>query len=936
MKKLAYLMILVFVITGSFIKAQETGTKVLPANPDFRTGTLPNGLKYYIRYNKKPENKVELRLAVNAGSVLEDNDQQGLAHFMEHMNFNGLKNFPDNEIIQYLRRIGVAFGNDLNAYTGFDQTVYILPVPSKDQAKLDSAFMILSDWSAGALLTDSQIDNERGVILAESRIGKGADDRMEKIYLPVMLNGSKYANRLPIGNDSIIRSFKYDVLRRFYKDWYRPSLQAVIVVGDMPVDKAEQMIIEKFSNYKDPVPARERPVEFGIKPYDKNIAMVVSDREASSTDIMINGNPRERKPMKTEADYLARTAESLAMSMLNQRFNELSKQPDPPFIYAYARIGSMARGYENFGLSASSASNGIRKATASVITETVRVRKYGFTEAELERAKANMISAYEKRYNERDKMESSSLIREPLNNFLVGDAMPGIEWEYNFIKNNIAKITLASIEPVIKKMDIDSRYFALITAKDQPGLPSENLFMSWIDSVFKLPVQPYVEAAIPTSLLEKEPVAGKVIKKEVNEKLGTTTYHLSNNAVVCIKPTDFKNDEILLTAQRFGGYSLYKGEDFLSAQSGSAIMNEMGYGQFSVSDLQKFMAGKNASVSAGFFEATDYVMGRTVNKDLETMFRLMYLKCTSPRLDESAFKSYLKKQTASIEQMKQDPRTLFIDSSYNVLYQGNKRAHTIYPISDYMNIKPENALSFYKSRFSSANGMYYVIVGSFREEEILPLIEKYIGGLSSSEVNTKFENLGITPLKGSNEFTLRKGSEEQGMLMHYFTGTYPYNVDDDFRLTHLNLVMRNLITDEIREKMSAIYGGGVSGSLSKYPREEFVIRSSFPCGPDNMYAIDTAFMAIVTRIQKDGGITELDLKKIREPELERNKVNLKENLYWLNSLLAAHLNNTDPERIILKEQLIKDLTPGILIETARKFYSTPNIYKAQWLPETVR
>lgn len=936
MAKFIYALVSVMLITAFANAQQSSSIGKIPVSPDVKTGTLPNGLRYFIRYNKKPENKVELRLAVNAGSVLEDDDQQGLAHFMEHMNFNGLKNFPSNEIIHYLQSIGVAFGSDLNAYTGFDQTVYILPVPSDKPGKLDSAFMILSDWAGGALLTPDEIEKERGVILAESRIGKGADDRMQKKYLPVMFNGSKYANRLPIGEDSIIKNFDHSVLRRFYTDWYRPGNQAVIVVGDMPVDKAEAMIKKYFSDYKDPEKPRERPAIFELKPYDKNISMVVSDHEAASTSVDINGNPHPRKPLVTEEDFMRRLRERLVSSMLNARFNEMRTSADPPFIYAYGGIGGFARGWENFSVSASCGIHGIEKATLAIVTETMRVKKYGFTEAELTRAKASMLASYERRYNEKDKMESSTLTNELINNFLVSDAIPGIAWEYEFVKANIEKINLASLSEVYKKIDIDEKYFALVTSKDQPGLPDDAALMKWVDESLKKPVEPYTEKELASSLLEKEPVAGKVIKKEKNEKLGTTTFTLSNNAIVCIKPTDFKNDEILLKAVRMGGYSLYEGEDYQSAQWSNNVIEDMGYGAFTSADLRKFLTGKNVSVIPSILETSEQIDASSTIKDIETMFQLLYLKSTNPRKDMDGFQSFITRSKLSSEQLKSDPRYLFMDTTNTILYKGNKRAHMITPADEYDRINAENAITFYNSRFNSAAGMYYVIVGSFTEEQIQPLIEKYIGGLSAKPVDTKFKDLGITTIEGKQNFTLRKGSEDQGQLSHYFTGKMPYNADDNFRLGMLNSIIRNMINDEIREKMSAIYGGGVGGSLSKFPREEFIIRSSFPCGPDNINDIDKAFMAIIENVQKDDGITDSHLQKVREPALESNRVNLKVNRYWLNSLISAYQFGNDPERIIKAEQMIKDLTTTQLIETARKFYSTPNVFKAEWLPETVR
>ncbi len=939
MKKLILFLFLACMLLGQGAIAQKStdlSTK-LPVNPDVKIGILNNGLKYYIRYNHKPEKKVELRLAVNAGAILEEDNQQGLAHFMEHMNFNGLKHFPNNELVHYLQSIGVGFGNDLNAYTGFDETVYILPVPSDDPEKLDKAFTVLADWSGAALLDPDEIEKERGVILAESRLGKGADDRMMKKWLPAMFNGSKYASRLPIGKDSIISSFDPSLLGQFYHDWYRPGLQAVIVVGDMPVADAERMIKEKFSGFKNPSTPRQRPVTVDVKPFEKNRAMVLSDEEANRISISLSGSAHPRNPVVTVGDYRKNIVEGLCFSMLSARFEELKNTSTPPFVYAYAYVGGgWARGFESYTGGAMCGVSEIQKAVEALVVESMRVKKFGFTTDELSRAKATLLSDYERQYNERDKTESGRLTNELVSNFFVQDAIPGIEWEYNYVKDHIAEIALNDFDAIRAKIDIDETFFAFITAKSQPGLPSDEQLKSWIESSLKQAVEPYTENKVASSLLDKVPVAGKIINTEKNEKLGTTTFTLSNKVKVCIKPTDFKNDEILLIGSRYGGFSLYTGADYQSAQYSNNVVEEMGYGNFSNSDLNKYLSGKIASVTPVVDDYTESVSGSSNIKDMETMFQLLFLKCSWPRRDETAFQSFVSRSKQQLESLKQNPQYLFMDSAYNSLYQGNERAHLIESASDYDKINLDHAIDYYIQRLGNPSGMYYTIIGSFTEAQIIPLIETYIGGLVPTEINTQIRDLGLYPKTGNATFTLKKGSESQAILMHYITGKSPFNPDDNFMLGQLNAVINNKIVDTIREKMSAIYGGGCGGSLKKYPREEFMIQSTFPCSPDNIEKVNTAFMKLIESTKVTGGITETDLQKVREPALERNKVNLKKNDYWLNAMQNAYLLGTDPERILTMDQRLKTLTPEQLVLTARKFYSGTNIFKAVWLPEIVK
>jgi zinc protease len=933
MKKILLIIFCALLFAGQGVNAQTDLSAKIPVTSKVKIGTLPNGLKYYIVYNAKPEKKVELRMAVNAGAILEDDDQQGLAHFLEHMNFNGLTHFPDNELVHYLQSIGVGFGNDLNAFTGFDETVYILPVPSDDADKLDKAFTVIADWAHGTLLTDKEIDKERGVILSESRLGKGADDRMMKIWLPKMLNGSKYGERLPIGIDSIIANFDYKVLRRFYTDWYRPDNQAVIVVGDMPVEKAEQMIKEKFGDVKNPTPERNRPETFEVKAFAQNQAMVITDKEADATYVNLLGNSHVKKPSVTEGDYLNDIINNLCFEMVNSRLDELKSSPNPPFIYAYVYLGGWARGYENFTTAAMCGPDGIKLAIQTLVTESLRVKKFGFTEAELARAKAKVLSDYEKQYNERDKTESGRLVWEYVNNFLSQEPIPGIEWEYNFAKTHMDKITLKNFDDIRNKIDIGDKYFSYVTTKTAAGLPSDAQYKQWIDEAMKSNITAYAEKQIASKMLTKEPVAGKIVKTVKNEKLGTTTFTLSNGAIVCIKPTDFKNDEILLKGSKFGGYSAYTGADYQSAQFSNNVVEEMGYGSFSTTDLDKFLSGKNVKISPVVDTYTEYINGNSTIKDLETMFQLLYLKCTEPRIDKEAFQSFVTRSKQQLELTKQNPENLFSDTVYNILYQGNPRAHQIESPTDYDKINLDRAVAFYLDRIGNPSGMYYTIVGTFTEAQITPLIEKYIGGLTAKASKAEYKDMGMNTIKGKQSYTLRKGSEQKAMLTHYFTGASTYNPDDNFLLSQLNGVLNNKITDTIREKMSAIYGGGFYGSVSKYPKEELTLQSYFPCSPDNIKKVDSAFLKLVDGVKMAGGITEKDWQGVREPGIQSYKVNIKKNSYWLNNLQSFYLNGVDPERILTVEQRLQAITPEKLIETAKKFYSTPNIFTGMWLPE---
>ena len=905
----------------------------IPFDKRIKTGILPNGLKYYIEQNKKPEKKIELRMVVNAGSILEDNDQLGLAHLMEHMNFNGLTHFPKNEVVHYLQSIGVDFGADLNAYTSFDETVYILPIPADDKKKIDQGFQVIADWSNAALLENDEIDKERGVVLEESRLGKGADDRMMKKWLPEYLNGSRYAQRLPIGDDEILKHSKHEVLKRFHHDWYRPDLEAVMVVGDIDPNEAERIIKEKFSGFKNPPNERPRTFEFQMPARTTSKAMVLSDKEAPYTSVQIIGNSKREKKAATVGEWAAEIRQNLFNSMLSARFDELKNSSNPPFVFGYGGYGGgWARGWKNFQLYAICGNDKIKAATDALIKEALRVKKFGFTQAELDRVKASTMAGYEKNYNERDKTESRPKVDELVRHFLTDEYVAGPEWEYETMGKILPKISLADINGLKGMIDIDDHYFALVTTKTADKLPSDADLKSYVDGAMKEQVTAYAEKALPSQLLEKQPAGGKVVKEEKDDKVGTTTWTLSNGAKVTFKKTDFKNDEIMFSGYRFGGGSLYKDKDFQSADYSNNVVDEMGYGQFSNTDLQKFLTGKTLSVNTWIDLNSDAVSGSSTVKDFETAMQLLYLKCTSPRVDETAFASFKNRQMQIMAQMKSDPQSFFGDTLNRYMYNNNPRMKEIPDASDYEAINMQHAISFYNSRFNTANGMNYFFVGSIPEASFKTLVEKYIGGLGNNTVEAKTRDLGIEPIHGEHAFTVNVGAAPKSMVneMSYFYT--PYVQNDELELNLLSEVVNNRITDIIREKMSAIYGGGVGLRLQKYPKEKFSMQSYLPCGPENAEKVKTAFWDILKDCKKPGNITAAELEKATETSIQKYRVGVKTNSFWLGSLSKYQQFGLPTANINNLEARVKAVTPAMLTDMANKYLSSENVLHALLMP----
>lgn len=934
MKSINILLACILLCMPIWMQAQ---TEKIPFDKKIKTGILPNGLKYFIIQNKKPEKKIELRLVVNAGAIQEDDDQLGLAHLMEHMNFNGLKNFPKNEVVHYLQSIGVDFGADLNAYTGFDETVYILPIPADDKNKIDKGFQIIADWSGAALLENEEIDKERNVVLEESRLGKGADDRMMKKWLPEYLNGSRYAVRLPIGDDELLKTFKHDVIKRFHRDWYRPNLQAVCVVGDIDPAEAEKLIKAKFSGFKNPTNPRPRPESYDLPARTNSKAMVLSDPEMPYTMIQIIGNSHKTKAATTTAEYLQDVRENLFNSMFSARLDELKNAPNPPFFFAAGAFQSeFARHWENFGVMAITGTDKIKDATQAIIKEAMKVKQFGFTAAELERAKSELLASYEKSYNERDKTESRVRVEELVRHFLTNECVPGIAWEYEYLQKNIASITIDQINTFNKDINIDNNYFALVTTKTADNLPADNDLKAYIDEALQSKLQAYTEQAIPTKLLLKEPVAGSIVKTEKNAAVGTTTYTLANGAKVTYKKTDFKNDEILFSAYRMGGSSLYTSADYQSADYSNNIIDEMGYGEFSNSALQKFMTGKMASVNTIVDVNSEMITGRSSVKDFETALQLLYLKCMYPRKDKSAFESFIAKQQQMLAQMKSDPETAYGDSLNKYMFKNHPRSKEIPDESDFAAINMDNAINFYNTRFNSAFGMNYFFVGSINEENFAKMIEKYIGSLSGAEVATASKDFGMEPLSGEHNFTLQAGTEAKSMVNEIAYKYTPYVQADELALNILSEVINNRITDIIREKMAAIYSGGVGMRLTKFPKEKFSMQTFLPCGPDKATAVKDAFWSIMNDCKKANNISADELNKASETMLQKYKVGIKSNNYWLGSLSKYQQFGIPMENMLNYETRLKAITTDVLMKTAQKYLADVNIIHALMMPKDTK
>lgn len=917
------------------LQAQINPAQPMPVDPKVKIGKLANGLTYYIRHNIKPEKRVELRLVVNTGSVLEDDDQLGLAHFMEHMNFNGTKRFPKNELVSYLQSIGVEFGADLNAYTSFDETVYMLPVPTDKPGLVDKGLQILEDWAHNALLDSTEIEKERGVVIEEWRLSRGADERMMKQTLPVQYQGSKYAERLPIGKLEILQHFSHAALKRFYTDWYRPDQQAIIVVGDVDVNDMEQKIKETFGD----IPAATQPRKRENHPVPDHaelLTVVAKDKETAFPSIEILYK-RDRQPENSVGDYVRYMNGVLFTGMQNSRFRELTLQANPPFVGAGSYYGeSYARTKDAFQLFANSSDTGMRRSLYVLAEENRRILLHGFTPSEFELQKRQIRSYYDKVFNEREKEESANYVEEYIRNFLTDEPIPGIEWEYDFVKQYLGTVTLQDVNALAPQWISNKNMVVTLNAPDKDGIkiPSAEEVRQVLSSVETAAITPYKEKVLATSLLDASKLkGGKIISSKTDEEVGTTTLKLSNGATVVLKPTNFKNDEILFRAFSKGGHSLAKDADYYSAINAAAIVAQSGVGGFSAVDLGNMLKGKNTSVNPSIGGLTEGLSGTTNPKETETLLQLAYLYFTAPRKDAGAFESFKTRQQQMYANVASNPEIYYSGEVQKILTQNHPRGGRIPVPADFDKINLDRSIQLYKERFANAGDFTFIFTGSFTEETIKPLLEKYIGSLPGTPKKENFRDLGIRPPKGKLDKTVFKGTEPKSTVNLVFSTPAVYNSKEAYALRSLGELMDIKLVEQLREEKSGVYGVGASGMMNRYPYSNVMFNISFPCAPENA---DTLTAAALDELRKliRSGVSKEDLDKIKEQQKRKLEVEMKQNSFWSAGLFEAYLYGSNAADLLKKQEMIDNLTGKMIQDVAKKYINLNSYIRITLKPET--
>jgi zinc protease len=937
---IAILLAIIFVLPCSAIEQEKTIQEQaktasldqkLPIGPSVTVGQFDNGLRYYIRENKRPENRAELRLVVNAGSVLEDNDQQGLAHFLEHMAFNGTENFKKHKLIEFMESIGMRFGPGLNAYTSFDETVYMLTIPTDSSEVMETAFKILEDWSHALLLENEEIDKERGVIVEEWRLGRGAFARMRDKQFPILLKDSRYAERLVIGKKDIIENFKYNVLKRFYKDWYRPDMMAVFAVGDFDRSKVKGLIDKHFSSL--PKRKKSRPRQtFKVPDHKETLFAIATDKEAPRASVVVY-HKHPLREMDTVRAYRERIMEGIYNGMLNQRFNELTQKPDPPFIFAYSSRGAFLRSKEAYTLSASVKEDGIERGLDTLLTESERVSRFGFTESELERQKLQNLRSIESAYAEREKTESYRYVSEYIRHFLTGEPIPGIEYEFELYKRFVPEITLEEVNTLGKEWLTEENRVIVVSAPEKEGLhiPSEEKLLAVFDAVGEKEITAYVDTTPTEPLLADIPEPGEIIETKTIEEVGITEWELSNGIRVVLKPTDFKADEILFRAFSPGGTSLATDEDFIPARTAAQVIGSGGLGEFNAIDLRKKLAGKVVSVRSSIGELEERIYGSASPKDLETMFQLVYLTFTEPRADADLFKALTSRMKAMYKNRSASPMYVFFDTLTKIMSQNHLRARPMTEeIVDEMDL--EKSFAFYKDRFADASDFTFIIVGNFDTEAIKPLVMRYLGSLPSIDREESWRDVGIDPPKGVVKETIHKGLEPQSQASIIFTGPFQYDQDQRNAIRGMCTVLQTRLRKTIREELGGTYSIGARASYDKIPDSEYSISISFGTDPERVEELTKVVFKEIEKLKTEGVRPE-EVNDVKKAEYRTFETGIKTNGWLLAQLAYRYQENEDPRGLFDYSKTLERITSEVLQKAAQTYLNIENFVQLILFPE---
>ncbi len=893
-------------------------------DPAWTGGTLKNGIRYLIRKNDRPANRLELRLVVNAGSILEEDDQRGLAHYLEHLAFNGTTNFAKNDMVKFLESLGVGFGPDLNAYTSFDETVYKLRLPTENPETVEKGFLILSDWASEITNSDEEIEAERGVIIEEWRGRRGAQQRVRDQQYPVMFPGSRYATRLPIGTMDVLENFEFDRLRQFYKDWYRPDTMTVVAVGDLDVEKTKQRIETLFADKTGPEHPRPRKA-FVHPEHQETKVGVFTDPELTGSEVLIMWK-MPPTPVRNEEEYLPAVKGLLVTDMLNQRFRELTQRPDAPFLEAGAYRGGYTRGGDVYLLYASlkDEKGAYTAAAEALLAESERARLHGFTDQELARAKARRLRRLETAFQEKETTSSDAHAAQAIRHALEGDWMPGIERELDVNRAFLPEVGTKELKALLNSWVGEENRVIMAegpSRDDTDFLPEEKDLLAVFDTVGDPTLDPYEEASLDRPLVGVDIEAGTMVTKDVREDLGLHMWTLSNGVKVILKPTDFKQDEILLQAWSPGGLHQYDDATYRQVQMAAGAVQAMGLGEFSAVDLGKKLSGKLVSLSPFIDGEREGFDGGARPADFETLLKLIYLNFQEPRADAEAFEAMRGRLRESIRNRLADPRSQFRDMVSSTINSNHSRLEPM-TLEEVEALSMERMRSVFQERFSDASDFTFMFTGNLDVEAVEPLVLTWLGALPSTERKEESVFLNVDRPEHYVRREMKAGLEPISEVhMMWFQDDFTYDYANRHMVQSMAGALRIRLREVIREEKGGTYSISMWPQMEHRPNERVQLRIVFGCDPDKVEELIEAVYEVVEEI-KTKDLDESYIKTVQETQRRRREVDLKENSFWDSVIPFYFWNGEDPAVVLEFDQFVQKITPAYIRETAARMFDT--------------
>jgi len=900
------------------------------ADPAVRTGKLDNGLTYFIRRNVEPRARAELRLVIDAGSILEDEDQLGLAHVVEHMAFNGTRRFERQEIVDYLESIGMRFGPDVNAYTSFDETVYMLTVPTDREGTLGTGLDILREWATEITFDSAQVEMERGVVIEEWRLGQGAGSRMQYRQFPTIAHRSRYADRLPIGTYASLERFGLAQVKRFYEDWYRPDLMAVVVVGDVDVDAVEAFVRDRFEG----IPARENPRErreYSVPNHQETLVSIATDPELTSSSVSLYFKRRPEEWTQV-SDYRQWLAEGLASSMLVNRLNEITQRQNAPILDVSSYQGRFVRTLTTFGITARTPDSDVGEGLQTLIQEIERAARFGFTKSELEREKREMRRIVQQRFTERERITSSSYAADYVSFYLYGGSVLGLETEYHLQNQLLERITTREVNRVVRQWTQAANrvMLASMPERDDVAPPTESFLRLIVEMAHLQTLQPYRDVESDAPLIRGIPEPGRIVEETELAGIGARIWRLSNGSRVVLKPTDFRRDEVLFAGRSPGGTSLFPDEDFIAAMTAAAVVQSGGLGELTANDLRKRLTGRVAGVGADIGEMYEGLSGASSAEDLETLFQLAYLRFTAPRPDSAAFLAYRSQARASLANRQASPDNAFVDTLRVTLSQGHLRAMPP-SVEMFDQLDMERSFEIYRDRFADASDFTFFLVGSFAIEEIRPLVETYLASLPSIRRVEAGRDVGIRPPTGVVEKVVYRGLEPRAATQLVFTGPIGFDRDNVVALQGLADVMTLRLRERLRESLGGTYGVEVRGNAARDPVPRYQFSIAFGSDPDRVDELVDEVFHEISRVVAEGP-TEDELAKVREMQFRSRETSLRQNQFWLAQLINYDQYGWGLEEIATVATRFETMGSETIRNAAREYLSTGNYVRVSLLP----